>query len=149
MTTRRGHSKLLRAQHAQSWKGSVLVEFAVILPVFLLILLGTVSFSLALYNKTVLTMATREGARAGAVYTDNQTNANIISSATAATLQVCQGNLISFAPGMTPAVITTIDSSGSSGSIITVSANVIFTGLFVLWNPPDLQISAQTSMKIE
>lgn len=48
-------------------QGAAAVEFALVLPVLLLILLGIVDFSLALYDKAVITNASREGARAGIV----------------------------------------------------------------------------------
>lgn len=128
----------------QSCKGNVLVEFAVILPVFLAILFGTVSFSLALYNKTVLTMATREGARAGAMYVQDQADSSIVSSARTTAELVCQNNLVSFAPGMIPTVTPTI-----TGDILTVSARVTYTGLFIFVDVSDVLISAQTSMRIE
>jgi Flp pilus assembly protein TadG len=47
--------------------GGAAVEFAIILPLLILILFGTVEFGLLLYNKQVLTNASREGARAGIV----------------------------------------------------------------------------------
>ncbi len=43
------------------------MEFALVLPVLLLILLGIVDFSLAFYDKAIITNASREGARAGIV----------------------------------------------------------------------------------
>ena len=48
-------------------KGTAIVEFAFVLPVLLLIFMGIIEFSLALYDKAVLTNASREGARAGIV----------------------------------------------------------------------------------
>ncbi|MEI8032372.1 MAG: TadE family protein [Chlorobiaceae bacterium] len=120
----------------------MLVEFALILPVFLLLLFGVISFSVALYNKTVLTMATREGARAGAKYVKNRTSTIIQSSAAAAALQLCQNNLISFGPGMTCNVPAPV----IQNNILTVTANVNYTGLYVFG---DLLISAQTSMRLE
>jgi len=48
-------------------KGASAVEFAVILPLLVLILFGLVEFGILLYNKQVLTNASREGARAGIV----------------------------------------------------------------------------------
>lgn len=50
--------------------GVAAVEFAILLPLFLLVLLGTIEFSLMLYDKAMLTNASREGARAGIVYYD-------------------------------------------------------------------------------
>ena len=47
--------------------GGAAAEFAIILPLLMLILFGIVEFGLLLYNKQVLTNASREGARAGIV----------------------------------------------------------------------------------
>jgi len=47
--------------------GTAILEFAFVLPVLLLLLMGMIEFSLALYDKAVLTNASREGARAGIV----------------------------------------------------------------------------------
>ena len=47
--------------------GTAIVEFAIVLPVLLLILMGIIEFSFVLYDKAVLTNASREGARAGIV----------------------------------------------------------------------------------
>ncbi len=55
----------LIAQTGQT--GAAAVEFALVLPVLLLILLGILDFSLALYDKAIITNASREGARAGIV----------------------------------------------------------------------------------
>ena len=53
------------AKHPQ--KGTATVEFGLLLPVLLLIVSGIVEFGMALYDKAVLTNASREGARAGIV----------------------------------------------------------------------------------
>ncbi len=49
-------------------KGVSTVEFALILPLLLLVLLGIIEFSLVLYNKAIITNASREGARTGIVF---------------------------------------------------------------------------------
>jgi Flp pilus assembly protein TadG len=131
-------------EHAQSQKGSVLVEFALILPVFLVLLFGMISFSVALYNKTVLTMATREGARAGAKYVSNRTNNITKSSASTAVTNACQNNLISFGEAMTPTI--TFNADPISDNKLTVSASVNYTGLYII---SGLSISAQSTMRLE
>ena len=52
---------------SSSQKGASLVEFALVLPLLMLILLGIAEFGFLLYNKQVITNASREGARAGIV----------------------------------------------------------------------------------
>ena len=48
-------------------KGTSVVEFAIVLPLLVLLLFGIIEFSLLLFNKQVITNASREGARAGIV----------------------------------------------------------------------------------
>lgn len=45
-----------------------MVEFAIILPVFIILIFGIIEFSILLYNKGIITHAAREGARSGVVY---------------------------------------------------------------------------------
>jgi len=132
------------AKRARAQKGGVLVEFAFILPLFLVLLFGMITFSTALYNKTVLTMATREGARAGAIYDPDGTNTSI-ARAQAAALQVCQNNLISFGPDMTANVTANVTPT-SSGDILTVTASGNYSGIFLF---SGFVLSAQTSMRLE
>ena len=56
-----------RSAGQQQQKGAAAVEFALILPVLLLVFFGIVELSLALYDKAIITNASREGARAGIV----------------------------------------------------------------------------------
>ena len=48
-------------------KGTALVEFAIVLPIFILILIGTVEFGIVLHDYLILQNASREGARSAAV----------------------------------------------------------------------------------
>ena len=52
-------------------EGQSLVEFAVVLPVFLLILAGILDFGLGLYSQMTIINASREGARLGVVEPGN------------------------------------------------------------------------------
>ena len=58
-------------------KGGSLVEFAIITPLLFVILFGIFESGLLLYNKAVITNASREGARAGIVFDyDSDTGLN-------------------------------------------------------------------------
>ena len=48
-------------------KGTAIVEFAIIFPITMLLFFGIVEFGLMLFDKAVITNASREGARAGIV----------------------------------------------------------------------------------
>ncbi len=80
----------------KSKAGQALVEFALILPLLLILFFGIIEFSLALYNKIVITNACREGARAGIVMRIPRMDAAGIEQIV---MHYCQNNLISFSAG--------------------------------------------------
>ncbi len=55
----------------QGQKGSVAVEFALILPVFLMLMFSVIEMGSAWYYKQMLVSATREGARAASLLNDD------------------------------------------------------------------------------
>ena len=65
----RGARKAVRRIRATE-TGQSLVEFAMVLPLFLVLLFGLVDFGRAFYSWMVITNGAREGARAGAVQKD-------------------------------------------------------------------------------
>ena len=48
-------------------RGVIAAEFAILLPVLLLLLFGTMEFGMMMYGREIVTNATREGARYGIV----------------------------------------------------------------------------------
>jgi Flp pilus assembly protein TadG len=59
------------SKFSKNQSGAVAVEFAIVIPVLLLLALGSFEFGLLFYNKQVITNACREGARAGIVREDS------------------------------------------------------------------------------
>ncbi|MFC1517004.1 TadE/TadG family type IV pilus assembly protein [Candidatus Margulisiibacteriota bacterium] len=55
-------------------KGQALVEFSLVIVLFLFIILGTIDFGLFLYSTIILDTATRDGVRVAVVRTDWGTN---------------------------------------------------------------------------
>jgi hypothetical protein len=133
-------------ERARSQKGNALVEFAFVLPLFLFLVFGMITFSLALYDKTILTMATRDGARAGAVFVGTNTAKEQKAQNTA---DAYIDNLITFGtpPGSSPFV------PKITGGIITVTATYVYTGLpspydgYIL--PATITLTAETNMIVE
>jgi len=111
---------------------------AIILPVFLMIFFGMVTFSIALYNKTILTIATREGARAGAI-ADDTVRAESIAESIAASF--CNDNLIFFD---TPVVIN----ADILSDYLHVTARMESPVYFIL-GASQLTLSASNLMRIE
>lgn len=128
--------KTLAKKHARYQKGNALVEFALILPIFMTLALGMIYYSFALYNKTILMWAAREGAREGAISSDT-------GSAQSVALSVCNDKLIAIGGHPTP---TVNPPAISSAHIIKVEASCNYPGFYVF---PGFPISAQTSMRVE
>ena len=104
--------------------GSNLVEFALVLPLLLVLVFGIVDFGLALFDKAVITNAAREGARAGMVYREpRMTDAEIRT----VVQNYAAAHLVTFGtPSLTiNPVWNDVDGNGarSSGDTLTVSVN--------------------------
>lgn len=106
--------------------GSVVVEFALLLPLLLLLVFGIIECSFALYDKAIITNASREAARAGIVLrTPKLTKTQIATVAT----NYCQNNLISFAQNAVPTVVVTDNGTNTFGTPLQVTVSYVYTGL--------------------
>lgn len=111
--------------HAQ--QGAAAVEFALLLPILLLIFFGIIELSLALYNKAVLTNASREGARAGIVLSSpKMTEAQIRDEVV---LPYTQGALLSMGSSQLPTVSAVHSTSASGSSVLNVTVRYTHAGL--------------------
>jgi Flp pilus assembly protein TadG len=105
----------------QEEHGATIVEFAIVLPLLLLLIFGSIEFGIMIYNKQVITNASREGARFAIVQPSNpplHTTAavqNVVAT-------YCTSNpLISFGTNSPP---TTVIKDVASGAVINSAANV-------------------------
>ena len=64
--------KLIRARRKNGEKGQALVEFTLLLPIFLLLLFAIIDFGMGFYSWITVTNSAREGARLGAVMATEQ-----------------------------------------------------------------------------
>lgn len=111
-------------------KGAAAVEFALVLPLLLMVVFGIIEFSLMLYDKAVITNASREAARAGIVFrTPKLTTAQIQSVA----INYSQANLISLSGPSTSQTNPTVSVSQASppdfGTPLNVTVTYTYTGL--------------------
>ena len=150
----------------ENQKGAVAVEFAIVLPVLVLLVFGIIESSAFLYDKAMITNASREGARTGIVYSypDRISDAEIITVVE----NYCKAHLITFnddpdAPD--PLVVEiTRTGSGSSGDSLTVKVTYRYdflvlpniSGLFIDPDdpdpdplPPGIDLAAETVMRLE
>jgi len=104
-------------------KGASAVEFALVLPLLLLLAFGIIEFSLALYDKAMISHASREGARAGVAFrvppvTDEEI-VNVVDT-------YLGSSLISF--GAPAVAATTVTRDGSNpGDELRVSVDYTYT----------------------
>lgn len=82
----------LNRKSASSQKGVAIIEAALTLPLVLLVLFGVINFGVALYNKSVITNASREAARNGIVFSSTVDYDAIAQDA----INRCTGRLINF-----------------------------------------------------
>ncbi len=136
-----------------SRSGTSVVELAICLPLLLMIVFGIIEFGLILYDKAMITNASREGARAGIVF-----SAPKISEAEIKTVveNYCHDHLASFGSGSAVSVVVT-GAEGAAGSALTVTVTYPYTFLILpnltaLYGGPlagGLTLTAQTVMRME
>ena len=127
--------------------GSNLVEFALVLPLLLVLLFGIIDFSLALFDKAVVTNAVREGARNGIVYSDTRPTPDQIKTLVET---YCNNKLITFGPATANATATF--SGSNSGDTLTVSVQYYYDYVVISKLIPSLQslnLSATSVMRLE
>lgn len=107
--------------------GGSLIEFALIAPLLFIILFGIVEFGILIYDKAMLTNASREGARAGIVFSDPRISDAEIESVVR---NYCETHLISFKSGSTLQVPPPVRSGNAAGDSLTVTVNYPFRFLF-------------------
>jgi Flp pilus assembly protein TadG len=137
------NKKMIKKTKGQ--RGASAIEFAIILPVLLVILVGIMEFGYVMYAKEVITNASREGARRGIVFSDPRpTDAEIVQAVN----DYCS-NLIP-----TATVTTQVTRVGdAAGDPLTVSVNylhsfwVLHNLAFGIAGPIDL--GAETVMRME
>lgn len=125
-------------------KGAALVEFALILPVLLLFILGIIEFGIILYDKAVVTNASRETARERIAFTtetagaaDTRIKNKIVES--------YGGMPISFGGDVLTADDIIIDSSDPA--YITATVGFIYDFLYLPM--ANLNLSTSTTMRRE
>ena len=111
-------------------KGTAAVEFALVLPLLLLMLFAIIEFSIAMYDKAIVTNASREGARRGILMLDPRTTAAEVA---ATVTGYCGTHLISFSAAPAVPSTTVSGSCGASGDLLTVTVAYSYT-FFVLPN---------------
>jgi len=130
-------------------RGATAVEFAIVFPLLILLMFGIIEFSIILYDKAMITNASREGARAGIVSQLVRVSDSQIQSVVD---NYCRLYLISFGAGATP--VTTVTRTGSTfGSELSVTVTYTYSFLalpqFVTGLVGPMNLTARTVMRME
>jgi len=132
-------------------RGASLIEFAIVLPILVVLLLGIIELGFLLFNKAMITNASREGARAAILFDEPRLNEADI---TTVVNNYCQDQLITFGSA-TPVTDAAPDTCPGSGASITVTVDYQYDWL-VLPNLPyatalvgPVNLSAATVMRCE
>lgn len=141
-----------RSHRVSGQEGATAIEFAICLPLLVLLIFGIIEFSILLYDQAVITNASREGARAGIVYAypSRVSDAEI----KAVVINYCQDNLVTFGSGVLNAGSITVNrTSDLSGDPLTVTVNYNYDFLvmpsFINSLLGGIQLSANTVMRME
>jgi len=126
--------------------GAAAVEFAILLPILIVILFGTIEFGLILYDQEVITNASREGARYGIVIGSPRPTTSQIQN-------VVNTYLTNSGLNAGNATTKVTGAQGTSGSNLTVSVSFPYTYMvlpnFVAGLGSNINLGATTVMTLE
>ncbi len=141
--------------------GVAIVEFALILPILIVLAVGISEFSLMLYDQAMLTNASREGARAGIVSQDPRVTNTEIKQVVKDYLgkydkdgKLIKSYLVSFKPGTEPIPDSDPDPTPTEfGDELTVTVTYEYTFLvlpkFIVELAGLKTLTAKTVMRME
>lgn len=121
-------------------KGASAVEFVIVLLLLLPLVFGIADVGIALYNKQVITNASREGARAGIARSTTPIKTVVDN--------YCSGRL--FPAGTLPSNVTFSGGGDFQNNLtvtVTLDHNFMFAGIIGL--SPTITMTGQTLMKME
>jgi Flp pilus assembly protein TadG len=117
-----------------SRKGQTLIEFALIMPLLLVLAFGIIEFGIFLYNQQVITNASREGVRHGIVARIPRVPISGTDSINTVVQTYCANHLRTFAAQNIPVVqVTGYDPNALFGANLTVTVTYNYT--FILSRP--------------
>ena len=140
-------------------KGGSLVEFAIILPILLIIIFGIIEFGILLFDKAMITNASREGARAGIVFNFDPSGPTRISDGeiTSIVRAYCEQHVVSLGGGSGLQIPAPVRTGSQEGASLTVTVNyqyrfLVLSNLMALFGDDiasPLNLRAVTVMRLE
>jgi len=139
-----------RFKKTKAQSGAALIEFAIVLPLLLMLIFGMIEFSVMLYDKAMITNASREGTRAGIVYAfpDRLSDAEISAVVT----DYLQGHMISLGGPSAPNIVVSgqcVDSGDQLSVTVTYPYHFFVLPNFIASLSGTTTLSAVTTMRCE
>jgi Flp pilus assembly protein TadG len=138
-------------------RGQALVEFALVFPIFMLVLAGILDFGFMLYSRMGIINAAREGARASIMVSDYTTvptvaQGAVISSASTGGIHLTASNVtttcIQTTSGTTPPPTCTW-SSAKPGDSVRVTVSYSYQTFFPLFFGASFNLNSTVQMVLE
>lgn len=118
--------------------GQSLVEFALVLPLLMLLILGMIEFGWILNGKITLTSAAREGARVAVIYESADQASAAVQSAVSRSAE---------SSSLTGVTTDTVFDETTGSAVVTANAKI--TPIIGLFFSEDVDLAAKAEMKIE
>lgn len=138
-------------------RGQALVEFALVFPIFMLVLSGIMDFGFMLYSRMSVINASREGAHAAIVAEDHSTILTVAQGAAVAT--AAQGGVSISGSGVTVSCLATTVSvssppavscaSAKAGDSVVVTVSYTYHSFFPLLFGATIGLTSTTQMVLE
>lgn len=109
-------------------RGTTVVEFALVLPLLILILDAMITFSMVMYDKVILTNAVREAVRAAAILQNPKLSSTQIADVARS---YCTTYLLSFGAAPAVSVVVTQAADPVFQTPVTVTASYTFQSLLM------------------
>jgi Flp pilus assembly protein TadG len=153
----RGPISIQRRRGRRRTRGQALVEFSLILPVFILVLSGIMDFGVLLYSRITVINAAREGARAASIVADATTIPTVVTGrvkavssglTTTSPTMTITSTCVAIATSPGPCTFSTTTSS-QPGDAISVTVNYKYSSFFPLLFGAQIPLSATVQMVME
>jgi Flp pilus assembly protein TadG len=144
------HTRATGLRRLRDRRGQSLVEFAVVFPVFVLLLAGVIDFGLGLYSNVTVINAAREGARLGVVLPGDTTAIEDRVRAIATGLDLTKLSVTTSC--MRPSGSTFVACSSpmwASGDSVRVKVDYQYSMVWPLTFGAQLDLSSAVQMRIE